>query len=269
MSLLIFLLLAWTLVACSESPSESGVDNRSTITVYSFIQKNTWGILDTINISKYPADTVDACVMEKGFYFCEGYEVRFDTTKYRGDTIKINYSKKSYDATTVAADVPAFDTLWAKKIFAEIPMGRCGVILDSIFSNYQLEVVGNNPFAPELIEYSPEFKGFYWTANLDSARSACEGKNIADCLEHSMVPDSVDSVEVCSVRKPGEVYIAPPSNEDVYELKYYPPRLKNYGYRLISENFKPVKVDTTVHWTLKYTDQYGRSDSLLMTSIFK
>lgn len=139
---------------------------------------------------------------------------------------------------------------------------------DTVFINYgESKLTDYLPYRkiPELDTL--RIKKLFTTANVD------EGIELSDTIESNYkfsqngLPSGVDFY---NVRTADRAKIQGPYTPDNCAIRVSYPSLSVYAYQLQKKNNSAVvPKDTTITWTLIYTDQYGRSDSLEVKTKFR
>ena len=139
---------------------------------------------------------------------------------------------------------------------------------DTVFINYgESKLTDYLPYRkiPELDTL--RIKKLFTTANVD------EGIELSDTIESNYkfsqngLPSGVDFY---NVRTADRAKIQGPYTPDNCAIRVSYPSLSVYAYQLQKKNNSAVvPKDTTITWTLIYTDQYGRGDSLEVKTKFR
>ena len=182
---------------------------------------------------------------------CSGFRTRI------GDRIaKIHYKDTVYDTTyrnlnfgknalvhyTPIAKVPKFNRKAVAKALSKLSGKPCYQIFE-LRSNYKLEAIG--------------LPGFSWK-NRD---------NYEWGIGAHVKSDEKTNESKCEVREPLVLY-HPDANAYRYVSWSLPEKIQNYTYELFNESMDSYR-DTTITWKLVYKDQYGRGDTLDITTKFK
>jgi hypothetical protein len=221
--------------------------------------------VDLYRVLNYKGDTTiwrtsDCKIMKKSFECyhqecwgigCSGFRTRI------GDRIaKIHYKDTVYDTTyrnlnfgknalvhyTPIAKVPKFNRKAVAKALSKLSGKPCYQIFE-LRSNYKLEAIG--------------LPGFSW-----------KNRNDYDWgLEAYVKSDEKTNESKCEVREPLVLY-HPDANAYRNVSWSLPEKIQNYTYLLFNESMDCYR-DTTITWKLVYKDQYGRGDTLDITTKFK
>ena len=182
---------------------------------------------------------------------CSGFRTRI------GDRIaKIHYKDTVYDTTyrnlnfgknalvhyTPIAKVPKFNRKAVAKALSKLSGKPCYQIFE-LRSNYKLEAIG--------------LPGFSWK-NRD---------NYEWGIGAHVKSDEKTNESKCEVREPLFLY-HPDANAYRNVSWSLPEKIQNYTYLLFNESMDSYR-DTTITWKLVYKDQYGRGDTLDITTKFK
>ncbi len=291
-------------VACTDDSNPSNnpsSDNANSNVVYSYVRafNKSWQLddgyqLDTITLTsqrlKCDIDGSDfKCVRS---YYCGDYSVDvveslsgqdsleplFDYDN--ADTVYLNYGDGRISDFSFEAKVPGIDSVGLRKAFAEFRSSVCTVLKDSIFTNYSLKAKG----LPENISFAAGSKidGFSWELKSSATKDSVKVISVdlaRKCPAEPFLPDSVTSVAYCRLCE------VDPQPLIQYIMKNDPIKtcvagtvvstdtlkkdvLRERAYTLVSTRTEPFASDTTINWTLIYVDQYGRKDSLAMTTKF-
>ncbi len=251
---------AGVLAGCdSDSPSSATNEPSSS----SVADVKTIYVTDTIYQIKTGRDTIqewnsERCnIKEDGAFTCGGecsnrdsYAVRIcfdpDTEQqiecselvYIRDTVyvELNYGDHPLTDYIPYAKVPEFDGDSVKKHFAEFSRAGCGVS-QKFSSNYSLEAIG---LPEKYIWYEVwDFSDRYYSGTRGDDGS---------CLFSALLK------EVVTVTNP------------IVCESSLPESLMRKAYKLVDTSAGFLTADTTIQWKLVYKDQYGRGDTLDMTT---
>ena len=291
--------------ACSDSgksnPSSSVVnDAEKSNIVYSYVKAKNYNsgpyAVDTFTIASryFNCDIKDSNFECQYISFChENFNEKFPAD---ADTIRLNYGENRVSNFSFEVEVPKIDTVELRKFFAEIQLSPCAVLKDSIFSNYTFKAKG----LPENISLmSGKIEGFDWVSKhtMDSLNASSENSvaliRLDMCSEVRFPPDSIKLFAKCEAKSSCSlpvVYAASVKEIPIKEcytrinvktgieedvgmvdgsFKMTKDVLMERYYTLVNTRLEPFISDTTVDWTLIYSDQYGRKDSLAMKTVFK
>ena len=231
--------------------------------------------VDLYRVLNYKGDTTiwdsDECEIGKSSFKCyrqscwglgcSGFRTRI------GDRIaKIHYKDTVYDTTyrnlnfgknalvkyIPVAKIPKLDRRQMKKSLSKLSGKACSEIAN-LESNYTFEAIG----LPD---------GFTW--KVDSYEF---NKGPYDKGPYEAYIKQDDSVELCIVEKVSHrmFYTVPPiTSTCTCSSTYLPEIVKKFYSRLFNGSLQAYK-DTTISWKLVYKDQYGRGDTLDITTKFE
>lgn len=251
---------AGVLAGCDSGSPSSATNEPSSSSV---ADVKTIYVTDTIYQVKTGRDTIqewnsESCnIKEDGSFTCGGkcsnggtFAVRVcidpDTEQliecsepvYVRDTVyvELNYGDHPLTGYIPYAKVPEFDGDSVKKHFAEFSRAGCAVS-QKFSSNYSLEAIG-----------LPEKYIWYEVSDFsDRYYSGTRGDD-GNCLFSALLKD------VVTVSNP---IVCEPS---------LPESLMRKTYKLVDTSAGFLTADTTIQWKLVYKDQYGRGDTLDMTT---
>ena len=223
--------------------------------------------IDLYRVLNYKGDTTiwdsDECEIGKSSFKCYRQSCRGSGCYgFRRDRIaKIHYKDTIYDTThrnlnfgknalikyIPVAKIPKIDRRQMKKRLSKLSGEACSEIAN-LESNYTFEAIG----LPD---------GFTWKV---------------DSYEFNKGPYEAyikqdDSVELCIVEKVSHrmFYTVPPiTSTCTCSSTYLPEIVKKFYSRLFNGSLQAYK-DTTISWKLVYKDQYGRGDTLDITTKFE
>lgn len=170
---------------------------------------------------------------------CPEYKDTIYDTTYKN----LNFGDEALLHYIPVANIPAFDKEAVKKALSNLSGIYCSQIFQ-IRSNYSIDAIG----LP---------KSFSWK-NRDSYEWG---------LEAHVKSDEKTNESKCEVREP-LVLSNYDANADWYISWSLPEKIRDYTYLLFNESMDSYK-DTTITWKLVYKDQYGRGDTLDITTKFK
>lgn len=170
---------------------------------------------------------------------CPEYKDTINDTTYKN----LNFGDEALLHYIPVANIPAFDKEAVKKALSNLSGNYCSQIFQ-IRSNYSIDAIG----LP---------KSFSW-----------KNRNDYDWgLEAYVKSDEKTNESKCEVREPLVLY-NPDANAYWYISWSLPEKIQNYTYELFNESMDSYR-DTTITWKLVYKDQYGRGDTLDITTKFK
>lgn len=150
-------------------------------------------------------------------------------------TLFINYGPNKITDAMPIYDIPALDSVAFRAAFAQLDYKTEDYLSGQIFSNYQLQAKGlpegmSFKSSPTIPQSSSSFSFPYSSAQVLYVMNAC-----------------IDDVH------------------ERYPFAY----VSSQKVNLYNAGTQTLKNDTTITWTLVYTDQFGRQDSLAVTTKFK
>jgi len=182
---------------------------------------------------------------------CSGFRTRiggriaknhYKDTVYDTTYQNLNFGKNALVHYTPIAKVPKFNRKAVAKALSKLSGKPCYQIFE-LRSNYKLEAIG--------------LPGFSW-----------KNRNDYDWgLEAYVKSDEKTNESKCEVKEPLVLY-HPDANAYRYVSWSLPEKIQNYTYLLFNESMDSYR-DTTITWKLVYKDQYGRGDTLDITTKFK
>ena len=182
---------------------------------------------------------------------CSGFRTRiggriaknhYKDTVYDTTYQNLNFGKNALVHYTPIAKVPKFNRKAVAKALSKLSGKPCYQIFE-LRSNYKLEAIG--------------LPGFSWKSRNDYDWG----------LEAYVKSDEKTNESKCEVREPLVLY-HPDANAYRYVSWSLPEKIQNYTYLLFNESMDSYR-DTTITWKLVYKDQYGRGDTLDITTKFK
>ena len=160
---------------------------------------------------------------------------KYNPARITEKTLFINYGPNKITDAMPVYDIPALDSVAIRAAFAQLDYKTEDYLSGQIFSNYQLRAKG----LPEGMSFKssptiPRSSSSYWSPYSSSQvfyiMNAC-----------------IDQVH------------------NRYPFAYVDKQKVN----LYNASAQALETDTTITWTLIYTDQFGRRDSLAVTTKFK
>ena len=177
---------------------------------------------------------------------CPGYKDTIYDTTYKN----LNFGKDALLHYIPTAKIPAFKRDSVAKLFSKISGEPCSRLL-SFSSNYYLEAVGLPDSLTLRLEYAyipEEYKSpKNWNVLLNLTTNETTGEKT--CRQ--------DSLRIMYNFYPGACYYSS-----------LPEKAKVVNYNLINTTIQSYK-DSTFSWKLVYKDQYGRGDTLGITTKFE
>ena len=169
----------------------------------------------------------------------------------------LNFGKNAIVNYIPIADIPAFDRNNVAKFFSYISGGPCSKLL-TFSSNYKIEAIG----LPD------DFKWKNQNAYEINIHKNTAGQNICSSLTDMLSKSKLTKSpkEHIPIHTTLRHFDWPRQERDV-EIRYLPQKEKIYEYKLL--NYSLQYKDTTFSWKLVYKDQYGRGDTLDITTKFE
>ena len=161
----------------------------------------------------------------------------------------LNFGKDAIVNYIPIADIPAFDRNNVAKFFSHLSGGPCSKLL-TFRSNYKIETI-------EL----PDF--FKWVTT-----KTWEKRNEQDMFIHKNTTGQNVCFHAPSSKLP-KIHAILETNYDqrTFSTIYLPQKKEIHEYKLL--NYSLLYKDTTFSWKLVYKDQYGRGDTLDITTKFE
>ena len=150
-------------------------------------------------------------------------------------TLFINYGPNKITDAMPVYDIPALDSVAIRAAFAQLDYKTEDYLSGQIHSNYQLQAKG-----------LPEGMSFKSSPTIPQSSSSYYPFPFSSSQTISVMNACIDQVH------------------DRYPFAYVDKRKVN----LYNASAQALKTDTTIAWTLIYTDQFGRQDSLAVTTKF-
>lgn len=151
----------------------------------------------------------------------------------------MNFGKEAITNYIPVANIPDFNRDSVAKVFSVLPSTSCSALL-TFKSNYSIEPIG----LP---------KDFEWQKNNPKA----------------VVKEISKKKKMCTLE-----YRRASKRPDPYEeyhnifFEELPEKARVYNYQLFNKSLQSYK-DSTITWKLVYKDQYGRGDTLDITTKFE
>ena len=187
-------------------------------------------------------------------------EKRLRTQKQKSDTAlqkkqkviykNLNFGKNAIVNYIPIADIPAFDRNNVAKLFSHLSGEPCTFLL-TFRSNYKIEAIG----LPDYFKWKTEDADKLYIRKNKAGQNTCISLN-----------------DIVSKLPTGRPLYYPTnkkfnqSRHDV-DVRYLPEKKEIYKYQLL--NYSLLYKDTTFSWKLVYKDQYGRGDTLDITTKFE
>ncbi|MBR2091380.1 MAG: hypothetical protein IJ905_13760 [Fibrobacter sp.] len=150
-------------------------------------------------------------------------------------TLFINYGPNKITDAMPVYDIPALDSVAFRAAFAQLDYKTEDYLSGQIFSNYQLQAKG-----------LPEGMSFKSSPTIPQSSSSYYPFPFSSSQTISVMNACIDQVH------------------DRYPFAYVDKQKVN----LYNASAQALETDTTITWTLIYTDQFGRQDSLAVTTKF-
>lgn len=170
----------------------------------------------------------------------------------------LNFGKDAIVNYIPIADIPAFDRNNVANFFSYISGGPCSKLL-TFSSNYKIEAIG----IPD---------DFKWMKR--NAHEMLIHKNAAGQNTCKLEQNIYKSLQNLLSKPPKELKLIHSTNKKIaYQPRldvnfcYLPEKKEIYEYQLL--NYSLLYKDTTFSWKLVYRDQYGRGDTLDITTKFE
>lgn len=216
-------------------------------------------------------DSADCVIRDSSFSCrksCDPLEKIIGIKRPKSDTTlqkkqKVTYKNLNFGKNAIVnyipiADIPAFDRKNVAKFFSYISGGPCSKLL-TFSSNYKIEAIG----IPD---------DFKWKKR--NAHEMLIHKNAAGQNTCILEQNIYKSLQNLLSKQPKELKLIHSTNKkiayqprlDVY-FCYLPEKKEIYEYQLL--NYSLLYKDTTFSWKLVYKDQYGRGDTLDITTKFE
>lgn len=170
----------------------------------------------------------------------------------------LNFGKDAIVNYIPIADIPAFDRNNVAKFFSYISGGPCSKLL-TFSSNYKIEAIG----IPDDFKWKKRNAHEMLIHKNAAGQNTCKlEQNIYKSLQNLLSKPPKELKLIHSTNKK----IAYQPRQDVY-FCYLPEKKEIYEYQLL--NYSLLYKDTTFSWKLVYRDQYGRGDTLDITTKFE
>ena len=201
------------------------------------------GVLDTVTFALdgdctlkglcYIGSTQFVCYSKNDCTKCL-YASTYYPPRITEKTLFINYGPDKITDAMPVYDIPALDSVAFRAAFAQLDYKTEDYLSGQIFSNYQLQAKG----LPEGMSFKssptiPQSSSSYWS------------------------PYSSSQV----------LYVMNACIDNVGS-RYPYASVEDWKVNLYNAGTQTLKNDTTITWTLVYTDQFGRQDSLAVTTKF-
>ena len=169
----------------------------------------------------------------------------------------LNFGKNAIVNYIPIADIPTFDRNNVAKFFSYISGGPCSKLL-TFSSNYKIEAIG----LPD------DFKWKNQNAYEINIHKNTAGQNICSSLTDMLSKSKFTKSpkEHIPIHTTLRHFDWSRQERDV-EIRYLPQKEEIYEYKLL--NYSLQYKDTTFSWKLVYKDQYGRGDTLDITTKFE
>ena len=170
----------------------------------------------------------------------------------------LNFGKNAIVNYIPIADIPAFNRKNVANFFSYISGGPCSKLL-TFSSNYKIEAIG----LPD---------NFKWKKR--NAHEMHIHKNAAGQNTCKLGQNTYKSLQNILSKSPKELKLIHSTNKKIayqprldVDFCYLPEKKEIYEYKLL--NYSLLYKDTTFSWKLVYKDQYGRGDTLDITTKFE
>ncbi|MBR3072238.1 hypothetical protein [Fibrobacter sp.] len=161
---------------------------------------------------------------------------KYNPARITEKTLFINYGPNKITDAMPVYDIPALDSVAFRAAFAQLDYKTEDYLSGQIFSNYQLQAKG-----------LPEGMSFKSSPTIPQSSSSYYPFPFSSSQTIFVMNACIDQVH------------------DRYPFAYVDKQKVN----LYNASAQTLKNDTTITWTLVYTDQFGRQDSLAVTTKFK
>ena len=202
------------------------------------------GILDTVTLALegnctlhglcYIGSTQIVCYSKNDCSRCPSASTYYPP-KITEKTLFINYGPNKITDAMPIYDIPALDSVAFRAAFAQLDYKTEDYLSGQILSNYQLQAKG-----------LPEGMSFKSSPTIPQSSSSYYPSPFSSSQTIYVMNACIDQVH------------------DRYPFAYVDKRKVN----LYNASAQALKTDTTIAWTLIYTDQFGRQDSLAVTTKF-
>lgn len=208
-------------------------------------------------------DSADCVIRDSSFSCrksCNPLEKIFGIIRPKSDTTlqkkqKVTYKNLNFGEDAIVnyipiADIPAFDRKDVTKLFSNLSGEPCTILL-TFSSNYKIEAIG----LPDYFKWKTEDADKLYIRKNKAGQNTCVSLN-----------------DIVSKIPTGRPLYYPTnkkfnqSRQDV-DVCYLPEIKEVYEYKLL--NYSLLYKDTTFSWKLVYKDQYGRRDTLDITTKFE
>ena len=202
------------------------------------------GILDTVTLALegdctlhglcYIGSTQIVCYSKNDCSRCLSAST-YNPPKITAKTLFINYGPNKITDAMPVYDIPALNSVAIRAAFAQLDYKTEDYLSGQIFSNYQLQAKG-----------LPEGMSFKSSPTIPQSSSSYYPFPFSSSQTISVMNACIDQVH------------------DRYPFAYVDKQKVN----LYNASAQALETDTTITWTLIYTDQFGRQDSLAVTTKF-
>lgn len=229
-----------------------------------FLDKSKHTPLTLYRVLNYKGDTTlwKSCHIEDSTFSCNNthetpscgtYSSRFSLPVlyrieiYDTTFINLNFGKDAITNYIPMARIPEFDRDSVANLFSSLPGEPCTHIL-FYSSNYSLEPIGlPDDFMMKEINYIKDYQYYANKINDNTGNEVC---SVAYKPEY-YTRTSFGEIDDCEV-----------NIKSIPEEKYY------YTYQFLNVSLRSYK-GSTLTWKLVYKDQYGRGDTLDITTKFE
>ena len=179
----------------------------------------------------------------------------------------LNFGKDAIVNYIPIADIPAFDRKDVTKLFSYISGGPCSKLL-TFRSNYKIEAIG----LPDYFKWEKHKarecinKQDIFIKKNSAGQKTCIIKKCISSTDISKLLESTKHIRSTNHISSNRNYFNQ-SRHVVVDVRYLPEKKEIYEYQLLNSSI--LYKDTTFSWKLVYKDQYGRGDTLDITTKFE
>lgn len=179
----------------------------------------------------------------------------------------LNFGKDAIVNYIPIADIPAFDRNNVAKLFSHLSGEPCSQLL-TFSSNYIIEAIG----LPDYFKWE-QYKARECINKQDifikknsAGQKTCIIKKCISSTDISKLLESTKHIRSTNHISNNRNYFNQ-SRHVVVDVRYLPEKKEIYEYQLLNTSI--LYKDTTFSWKLIYKDQYGRGDTLDITTKFE
>ena len=197
-------------------------------------------------------DSTFYCRSAKYYNSCDDYPYEISalepTIIYDTSFINLNFGKDAITNYIPMADIPEFNRDSVAKLFSTLSGKPCSE-LQEYTSSYSLKAIG-----------LPDDFALLWGGNF----------KYSDFRKHAHKEKDDLGNENCSIREdPGTTLTLPePCYSSYHDSRSLPEEISLKSFQFFNKSMQAYK-DTTISWKLVYKDQYGRGDTLDITTKFE